>query len=370
MKGILDGIRVVDWTQWIAGPESTAMLGDLGADVLKVESKGIGDQQRGFRSYLGLPLDLPHGRNVFFENLGRNKRSIALDLKQESGQEIMHRMVKNADVFVTSFMKDRVEEFRLDYDTLSKINPKLVYGVTTAWGEKGPYANMPGFDLAILARSGAMMAVGDGPSTDPVALLPAPADMMGAYGLAFAVVAALLARERYGIGQRVESSNTGNVMKLLSMPFCSQLMLGKVPPRQIRQKASFAAFSHYKCKDGKWIAVAAFREVDWIPFCNAMGLPQLIGPEYETIPMRVAKSEYLVKVLDETFSTRDRAEWMKILAQAKIVHAPVNTIPEAAVDPQTLANEYVRTFDHPALGKIKLPGFPWVFPQTPPTQTK
>ncbi|MFA4837047.1 MAG: CoA transferase [Dehalococcoidia bacterium] len=370
MKGILDGIRVVDWTQWIAGPESTAILADLGADVLKVEYKGVGDQQRGARNFLGVPTALPHGRNTLFENLNRNKRGFALDLKQPMGREIMYRLVKNSDVFVTSFMKDRVEEFGLDYSTLSKMNPKLIYAITTAWGEKGPDADMPGFDLAILARSGMMMAVGDGPNTDPVSLLAAPADMMGAYGLAFAVVAALLARERYGIGQRVESSNMGNMMRLLSQPFTQYLLSGKAPQRQIREKPTFPTFSYYKCKDEKWLALALFREVDWVPFCDAMELTVLTGPEYDTIEKRVMKSPQIVRLLDDTFILKNRSEWMERLAKARLVHAPVNTIPEAAVDPQTLANEYVRTFDHPALGKIKLPGFPWVFPQTPPTQTK
>ncbi|MDD5095365.1 MAG: CoA transferase [Dehalococcoidia bacterium] len=369
MKGILDGIRVVDWIQWIAGPECSAILGDLGADVIKVEYRGVGDQQRGNRNFCGSPTALPHGRHSLFENLNRNKRGIALDLKDPKGKEIMKQLVKNSDVFVTSFMADAVKDLGLEYEMLSKVNPKLIYATTTAWGEKGPDAELPGFDLAIVARSGLMIHVGEGPGKDPVSVLPATADMAGAYGLAFAVVAALLARERYGIGQRVESSNLGNMVKILSQVYSQYLLSGIEVPRAERLKPFFPTFNYFKCKDQKWLALALFREVDWVPFCMAVGLPVLAGPDYATLELRVRKSPEIVRLLDNTFITKNRSEWIERLSEKKLVHAAVNDVPEACADPQVIANEYVRTFDHPALGKIKLPGFPWVFPKTPAAQT-
>lgn len=370
MKAILDGIRIVDWTQWIAGPESTAMLGELGADVYKIEFKGVGDQERGVEKYMGASTSLPHGRHSLVEYLNRNKRGLALDLRNPRGKEIMYRLVERCDVFVTNFQNDVIDKFGLDYDSLREINPKLIYAISSAYGQRGPDGTAPGFDLTILARSGMMMACGDISDPDPCWIIPGPADVMGGYNLSFAVIAGILARERHGIGQKIACSNLGGMLKLLSTPISQYLLSGKETPRQSRVTPSRPGYDVYKCGDRRWIAIALFREGGWSPFCHAIGAPEMDCLEYGSLAKRAAKAPEIVKFLDRIFATKTRDEWIRIFRDKNVVHAPVNTIAEAVSESQVLENGYVCDWDHPVLGKIRYPGFPWEFSETPAAHTR
>jgi crotonobetainyl-CoA:carnitine CoA-transferase CaiB-like acyl-CoA transferase len=206
----LDGIRIIDWTVGQFGPVATSMLGDLGADVIKLEQPVKGDPGRGMQTIMGRSATgLPEGRNYYFENNNRSKRGITVDVTKEEGQEIVYRMVKTADVFVCNLRQHVAPKVGLDYKTLSKYNPKLIYATANAFGPDGPDSDKPGVDYVAAARSGLMTSVGE-PGMPPLVTQGGIVDQSGAVFLGYSIVIALLARERLGIGQEVNVSLLGS----------------------------------------------------------------------------------------------------------------------------------------------------------------
>ncbi len=369
MKKILEGIKVVDWSQWHAGPQAAALLGDLGADVYHLEHKGVGDQYRGMISVGGIPANLPQGPHLLFEGVNRNKRGLALDLSKPSGKEILNRLVKTSDVFLTNIETDTMSRFGLDYPTLCEINPQLIYAWSTPYGDRGPDADMPGFDPLFQSRGGVMACIG--PDDDPCMGPAFIADEMAGVMLAYAVLGALLARERHGIGQEVRCSGMASAMQLVYQHLNVYLLSGREIPKNSRQKPNIATFNYYKCKDGAWITVAAHRDMDWAPLCRALGMPELAtDAEYDTMMKRLPKAVELTKILDEAFAKKTRPEWIERLKNEHIPHAPVNTISDMVLDPQVLDNDYIIDYHHPLLGDIKVFGFPWQFSRTPAERTR
>lgn len=367
MPGVLDGVRVVDWTMWYVGPEAAALLGDLGAEVIHIEEKGKGDQMRGLHTFLGIPCLLPGGRQVAFEHHNRNKKSLAVDLKKPQGREIVYRLVKQADVFVTNFRRPAAQKLGLDYATLSRYNPRLVYAWATAFGRRGPYGLTPGLDLVALARSGMMMASGDSGDA-PTWISPGVGDAIGGTMLALGIVSALLARERYGIGQELTTSQLIGLMKLQATSVMTQLLTGRERPRQARTQATNPLYNWYRCADGGWIALGLLREGEWPRFCQAIGQSELVAdPRFETYRRRQQNGPELVALLDQVFATRTRQEWCRLLTEADLIHSPVNRISDLPHDPQVVENDYIFEYDHPSLGQIGFIGFPVEFTQTPMT---
>lgn len=207
----LDGIRVVEFAQWIAGPAIGTWLGDLGAEVIKVEEPGRGDATRGLMRYFGLPMDLPGGRNALFEVANRNKKSISLDLHKEEGRHVMHQLVSKSDVFITNTLPDTQVRFGIDYDTLSQCNPRLVWVENTIYGPKGPEATAPGFDEISQARSGIMLNSG-APGMPPVYLASGLGDTMSAMVCVYGTLVGLRVRDQLGIGQKVSASQLLTLM--------------------------------------------------------------------------------------------------------------------------------------------------------------
>ena len=230
----LDGIRVIDWTIWQQGPVATTMLGDLGADVIKIEERVGGDPGRGIVKMSG--VDLGDRPNFYFEANNRNKRGMTLDLKQPDAREIVHRLVTGADVFVQNFRKGVAGRLGLDYASLRKHNEKLIYASATGYGPEGPDSGDPSFDQLGLARSGIMLAAGE-PGMTPLAIAGGVADQMGAIMLAYGVLAALLARDRTGVGQEVDASHLGSMMMLQGLSVSAKLMMGFALPRTARSAA-------------------------------------------------------------------------------------------------------------------------------------
>jgi len=371
MEKILDGIRVIDWGHWHAVPQSAALLGDLGADVYHVEQKGVGDQYRGMRSVGGIPMFLPQGPHILFEAVNRNKRGLALDLSKPSGKDIMYRLVKNSDVFITSVDKDTIRKFGLDYANLSQINPKLIYAGFNGYGDKGPDAEMPSFDMMFQARAGVMMSTGEGSGAEPCLPMQFMADEVSGIMLAFSVLGALLARERHGIGQEVRCSGLGITMQLLHQLINIYLLTGKEVRRGDREKPINSLFHFYKCQDGDWIAIAAHREIDWGPLCRAIDMPELEkDPRFDTMEGRLQKIPDLTRILKDVFMKKPRQEWVDLFRKVKVTYAPISTIADLAADPQVIANDYICDYDHPVLGKVKILGFPWKFEKTPAAHTR
>ena len=362
----LEGIRVVDWTIWQQGPVCTAMLADLGAEVIKIEERERGDPARGIAHMYGIdPANRP---NFYFEANNRNKKSLALDLGKPEGREIVHALVGKSDVFVQNFRKGVATQLGLDYASLRRDNPMLVYASASGYGPEGPDSGEPCFDYLGLARSGIMLAAGE-PDMPPLSIAGGIADQMGAIMLGYGILAALLARERLGVGQEVEASQLGSMAVLQGLSLSMRLMLGTAVPRLYRSRAVNPLWNHYECADGKWIALAMV-EADryWAAFSRVVGLPELSSdPRFADIPARAANAEACVEILDTVFKTKERDAWVKVLreSQGDFVFTPVNSVQDLPHDPQMRSNGYIADLDHPGFGKVAMVGMPVRFSATP-----
>jgi crotonobetainyl-CoA:carnitine CoA-transferase CaiB-like acyl-CoA transferase len=364
MAGPLDGVKVVEITMFQQGPVAGMRLGDLGADVIKVEPSN-GDPARGMMRIVGADTGLK-GRNYYFESNNRNKRSIVLDLKTKKGMEILLKLIDKADVFLTNMSIEAPKRMGIGPEAILKRNPRLIYVHASGWGRKGPDANELSFDYTGIARSGTMMMSGErgGP---PGTLIPGMGDEQGGLMCAWAVTAALYAREKTGKGQLVDTSLMGSLIALHGVNFAAPGILGQEFPRLLRSEAGNPIYNHYKCKDDKWIVIAHLQpDRYWPNVCKAMGLAELEhDPRFSTIEARHDNGKELVAILDEKFATKNRDEWVEIFKREDVIHTPVQSASEVFQDPQALANDYIVSVDHPVWGKIKMLGFHWNFHDTP-----
>ncbi len=367
MTGVLDGIRVLDWTIFQQGPVASMLLGDLGAEVIKLEERVGGDLGRGMVRVAGAMVggkDVV--RNPYFEAGNRNKKSLTLDLKKAKGREIVYQLAAKSDVFVQNFRAGVAEKAGLDYEALSKRNPRVIYAHASGWGPLGPDKGEPSADYTALARSGLMAAAGE-PGMDPVLVQGGIADQTGAVMTALGVVSALYVRERTGKGQKVDASILGGMVFLQGHPvvFCTMANIWGM--RIARKSAGNPLWNHYKCGDDRWIALAHLSpDKFWPLLCQAMGLEALeMDPRFDSMDNRMENCQELISILDRAFATRKREEWIRVFKAKGVVFAPVNDTLEMTLDPQVLANNYVTTFDHPVFGPTKTVGFPIGFSETP-----
>jgi crotonobetainyl-CoA:carnitine CoA-transferase CaiB-like acyl-CoA transferase len=362
----LDGIRVLDWTIWQQGPVASAMLGDLGAEVIKLEERSGGDPGRGLLRMSS--ADLAKRPNFYFEACNRNKKSLALDLKRPEAREIVYALVRRSDVFVQNFRKGVAARLGIDAATLRSHNPKLIYASATGYGPEGPESAEPSFDHLGLARSGIMTAVGE-PDMPPLGIAGGVADQMGAIMLAYGVLAAVVARERLGVGQDVDASHLGSMMMLQGLNVHARLLMGFQIPRSFRARAGNPLWNHYRCGDGKWLALAMLQpDRYWKDFCHAIGRPALLDDaRFQTLVGRAQHAAEIVAALDETFATRPRDEWLRILHEAPgdFIFTRVNSLDELPDDPQVRANDYVVDFEHPTYGTTQVLGVPVRLSETP-----
>ena len=362
----LEGIRVVDWTIWQQGPVSTAMLADLGADVIKIEERELGDPGRGILSMMGVSLeDRP---NFYFEANNRNKRSITVDLSKPEGQALVQDLVERSDIFVQNFRKGVAGRLGLDSATLRARNPKLIYASATGYGPEGPDSGEPSFDYLGLARSGIMLAAGE-PGMPPLGIAGGVADQMGAVMLAYGVMTALVARERHGVGQDVDASHLGSMAFLQGLSLSMKLMLGAAMPRMYRSRAGNCLWNHYRCADDKWLALAMLQaDRYWSDFTKTLGRPELATDErFKDLQSRQVNAAPVIEILDEVFATKTRDEWIAILraAPGDFIFTIVNDVNDLPDDPQVQANDYVTEFDHPTYGPTKMLGMPVRLSETP-----
>jgi crotonobetainyl-CoA:carnitine CoA-transferase CaiB-like acyl-CoA transferase len=364
MAGPLDGIKVVEITMFQQGPVAGTKLGDLGADVIKVEPP-TGDPGRGFMRIIGTMVGLK-GRNYYFEQHNRNKRSIVLDLKTKKGMEIFLKLIDEADVFLTNLSIDAPQKMGIGPEELLKRNPRLIYAHASGWGRKGPDAGELSFDYTGIGRAGLMMSCGERGSP-PSQVLPGLGDEVGGMVCAWAVTAALYAREKTGKGQLVDTSLMGSVMCMESLVLSAPAILGQEFSREVRAEAGNPLYNHYKAKDDKWFILAHLQpDRYWPKACRALGMPELEhDPRFNNIEARGKNAKELIAIMDKTFATRTREEWFKIFKEEGLIFAPIQTPTEVVNDPQAIANNYVVWFDHPVSGKTKMTGFPWDFGKTP-----
>ncbi len=364
MPGPLDGVKVVELTMFQQGPVCGTKLGDLGADVIKVEPP-TGDPARGFMRIIGTMVGLK-GRNYYFENHNRNKRSIVLDLKTERGMEVFLKLIDRADVFLTNLSIEAPIKMGIGPEVLLKRNPRLIYAQASGWGRKGPDANGLSFDYTGIGRSGLMMSCGER-GTPPAQILPGLGDELGGMVCAWAVCTALYAREKTGKGQLVDTSLMGSIMCMLSLVLSAPAILGQEFPRENRSAAGNPIYNHYRAKDDKWFILAHLQpDRYWPNVCRALGMPELEkAPRFNSIEARGEHAEELIAIMDKQCLTKTREEWFGIFKKEGIIYTPIQSPREVVDDPQALANDYVAWFDHPVLGRTKMVGFPWDFNQTP-----
>jgi crotonobetainyl-CoA:carnitine CoA-transferase CaiB-like acyl-CoA transferase len=362
MDAPLKGIRVIDWTIWQQGPVATAMLADMGAEVIKIEEREKGDPGRGVFAIGGAEST----RNFYFEANNRHKQSLTLDLGKPGAREIVYKLVARSDVFVQNFRKGVADRLGLGYKDLSAHNPKLVYASSSGYGPFGPDSGEPSFDYLAQARSG-IMYTGPADIKDPIYLTGGIADQMGAIMLAYGVTMALVARERYGVGQEVNASHLGSMIALQGLNVASRTFLGHEFKRNAREESFNPLWNHYKCADEKWICLGMIQDRYWKDFCNAVGIPELIeDPRFNNMRARGKNRREVIAILDKVFATKPRDEWMHIMKHGgDFIYTVVNSINDLPTDPQVLANEYVVDYDHPELGKMQVVGVPVILSQTP-----
>jgi crotonobetainyl-CoA:carnitine CoA-transferase CaiB-like acyl-CoA transferase len=362
----LEGITVLDWTIWQQGPVCSAMLGDMGANVIKIEQRGTGDPGRWIVAAGG--QDTSGAPNWYFEANNRNKRSITLDLKKPEGLEVVHALVEKADVFVQNFRKGVAGRLGLGYEALSKINPKLVYASATGYGPNGPDSSEPSFDYLGLARSGIMNAVGE-PDMPPLGIAGGIADQMGAIMMAYGVMTALVARERHGVGQEVNASHLGSMAFLQGLSVSMKLMAGMAMPRNFRSHAFNPLWNHYRCADDQWLALAMLQaDRYWPDVARLIGRPELAtDPRFETMEARAGNAEPCVALLDAAFAEKTRDEWLTCFREdeSDLIYTIVNTVDDLPEDPQVVANNYVVELEHPHHGPTKMVGVPVGLSKTP-----
>jgi len=371
MVAPLDGIRVIDWTQWQMGTVATAMLAELGAEVIHVENRITGDHGRGYR--IADCKELPEGKSAYFETVNRGKKGLALDLTTLEGKEIIYRLATKSEVFVHNFRQGVPEKLKMDYDTIIKYNPEIIYAACSGFGHKGPEAKEPAFDMVGLARSGISSTLAR--QEDPG--LPfggGIADQTGAIFTAIGVLAAIVAKQKYGIGQKVDVSHLGSMMALQGLGIGMGLYLwpdgrpDPVPAKVTRKTAGNPLWNYYKCKDGKWICLGMLQpDVKWSVVCKALGIEQLENdPRYLDQNVRRTNSPTLIAVMDEIFLSKTCAEWMHHLkATGDIICTPVQDQFDLRTDAQVLANDYMIECEHETLGKIKVRGLPFELSKTP-----
>lgn len=363
MRQPLEGIRIMELGMFHAGPGGSAILGDLGAEVIKIEQPGVGDPMRHMKVVGDVRLELQGGGSIWHEAANRNKKSITIDLNRQKGKEVAHRLVSKSDVFVTSLRRPAVEKLNMDYATLSKINPKLIYAWVSGYGPGGPDRDIGAFDYQGQGRSGMMFCVGE-PDMPPLLSQFGIVDQATSIMASHEIITALLMRERFGIGQEVHVSILSTALYMLYCNVLIALVSGFEVPRHKRSKA-YPLRNYYKCADSRWfILTATLFERYWPEFCRAIGHPELEKDErFNTDEKLRINSEQLVAFLDQLFATKPRDEWLDILAKHDLPAAPVNRLIELVNDVQITENGYIVDFEHPKLGKIKIPGYPVHFSQ-------
>ena len=364
MSGPLSGVKVVEVTMFQQGPVAGMRLGDLGADVIKIEAKG-GDPARGFMKIIGAMTGLK-GRNYYFEHNNRNKRGIVLDLKSKKGMEVFLKLIDTADVFLNNMSIEAPLKLGIGPEDLLNRNPRLIYAQASGWGRKGPEAHALSFDYTGIARSGLMMSCGER-GTPPAQILPGIGDEIGGLICAWGITAALYAREKTGRGQVVDTSLMGSLIAMLGFIMAAPAILGQEFPREIRAAAGNPLYNHYRCKDDRWIAIAHLApDQYWPKLCKALELEGLQhDPRFNGIEARGKHARELVALLDQRFLDKTRDEWERILKEEGCIFTPIQTPQEVTDDSQALANRYFIDADHPTWGSTKMVGFPWDFSETP-----
>ena len=355
----LDGVRVLDLSRVIAGPWCGALLADFGADVIKVEDTGGGDESRTWPPH-------KNGEAAAYLLFNRNKRGMTLDLKAPEAVEVVKALVGSSDVLIENFRTGTMESYGLGYETLAAINPRLIYCSVSAFGRTGPRKDSPGYEALMQAFSGIMSITGE-PGGQPVRAGVSFLDLSTGMLCSMGVCAALIQRERTGLGQRVDGSLLETAVSLLAFHAEGYLLTGAIPRALGSGHPSLSPYRNFKCKDGQWIFIAAANDRFWLKLANALGRGDLAAdPRFAANQQRVKNRVELEALLEREIGERDRDALLKLLAEADVPAAPVNTVDQVMTDPQTVERGIVQKVAHPTLGEIPVVGTPLHFSRMAP----
>jgi crotonobetainyl-CoA:carnitine CoA-transferase CaiB-like acyl-CoA transferase len=356
--GPLAGIRVLDLTRVLAGPYCAMFLGDLGAEVVKVEQPGVGDDTRGW----GPPFS--GGESAYFLCVNRNKKSLTVDLKSDRGIALIRRLAERADVLIENFRPGAMDRFGLGDKDLRSTNPKLVYASLSGFGADGPMADIPGYDLIVQAWGGLMSITGTAES-GPLKVGVAIIDLVAGLMLGKAIVAALFAREKIGVGQKIDTSLLEAEVASLINAGSNYLISGKIPGRWGNAHPTIVPYQSFQAADG-FLVIGVASEGIWKRFCAAIGKAELADdPRFLKNADRVEHRQELIATLSAIFKSGSTEYWLSVLNKGDVPCAPVQTIDQVFSAPQVLHREMLVEVDHPTAGTLKMAGVPIKFSTTP-----
>jgi len=358
MAKALEGIKVLDLSRALAGPYCTMMLADMGAEVIKVEMPGRGDDSRSW----GPPF--VEGESAYFMSINRSKKSITLNMKSGKSTEIIHRLIKQSDVLVENFRPGAMERLGLGYDRVKEMNPQIIYCSISGFGQDGPYRMLPGFDQVLQGMGGLMSITGE-PGGAPIKVGVAIADISGGMFAAYGIVVALYNREKMGRGQMIDVSLLDSQVAWLTYRAGAYFASGEIPQPVGSGHPVIVPYQAFKAKD-VYINIAVGNDQLWEKFCKTVGLEKVMDhPKFATNAKRVENREEIVKIIGDLVATRDGEEWLKILTDAGIPCGPIYTVDKIFADPQVLHRQMLKELDHPKAGKIKVTGIPVKLSDTP-----
>ena len=357
MSGALHGIRVLDFSHVLGAPYGTMLLGDMGADVIKIESIGGGDALR----------NTPPRKNTlsaYYFCGNRNKRCISVDLKKPGAKELIFRLAKDCDVFVENFRPGVTENLGFGYEDIKKVRPDVIYGSLSAFGDIGPYKDKPGFELVIQSLGG-LVSVTTGRDGRPSKVQPQVVDISGGMFLAIAILGAIVHRQRTGQGQHVKTSLLEGLFALMTNFIYMHLWDYKIPYRLETRNPMMFPSQSFKTKDGYFSAVVV--PDHWQRLCKALGKPEWIEhPDYSKPVYRVQHYNEMEAMVEAVTVTKTTTEWLEILEKHDVACSQINTVEQMLADPQIKALNLFRTLSNPKFGEFKVQVAPWHMSETPP----
>lgn len=353
----LENLVVLDLTRVLAGPYSAMMMGDFGANIIKIEQPGVGDDSRAFGPFVGK-------ESAYYMSLNRNKRSMTLNFKEQGARDLFKEMVKKADVVLENYRPGTMEKFGLGYDVLKEINPSIIYAACSGFGETGPYSQKPAYDIIVQAMGGIMSITGQegGEPTRPGASI---GDIIAGLFTTIGVSMALYHRAMTGEGQKIDVAMLDCQVAILENAISRYLVNGVVPGPLGNRHPSITPFEAFTASDGH-VIVGAGNDRLWKKLCEMIGKPELVSdPRFLTNGDRTNNQKALKPILDEVFKTKKIDEWLAMLEEAGVPCAPINTVDRVVKDPQVNARHMLVEIEHPVAGKMHVPGVPIKMYKTP-----
>lgn len=353
----LEKLVVLDLTRVLAGPYSAMMMGDFGADIIKIEQPEVGDDSRAFGPFVGK-------ESAYYMSLNRNKRSMTLNFKEQGARDLFKEMVKKADVVLENYRPGTMEKFGLGYDVLKEINPKIIYAACSGFGETGPYSQKPAYDIIVQAMGGIMSITGQegGEPTRPGASI---GDIIAGLFTTIGVTMALYHRAMTGEGQKIDVAMLDCQVAILENAISRYLVNGVVPGPLGNRHPSITPFEAFTASDGH-VIVGAGNDRLWKKLCEMIGKEELLADErFLTNSLRTTNQKALKPILDAVFKNKTIDQWLAMLEEAGVPCAPINTVDRVVNDPQVKAREMLVEIEHPVAGKMHVPGVPIKMYKTP-----